>query len=84
MGKELEGNFKLLKMFLPLLMCLFTRFVNKMVSKKHEFLLESILATLNIANGLSKNTIKSNDVIDKELLTFKASNNTILAFKMFN
>lgn len=55
-----------------------------MVSKKHEFLLESILATLNIANGLSKNTIKSNDVIDKELLTFKASNNTILAFKMFN
>lgn len=55
-----------------------------MVSKKHEFLLESILATLNTANGVNKNTIKSNDVIDKELLTFNASNNIILAFKMFN
>lgn len=55
-----------------------------MVSKNHEFLLKGILATLNTASGLSKNIIKSNDVVDKELLTFKASNNTILVFKMFN
>lgn len=71
-------------MFSPLLTCLQIRFVNKMVSKKHEFFLQGILATLNTANGLSKNTIKGNDVTDKQLLTFKASNNTILVFKTFN
>lgn len=71
-------------MYFPLLTYLFVRFVNNMVSKKHEFLIKGILATLNIVNGLSENIIKNNDVTDKELLTFKASSNTILVFKMFN